>query len=274
MLSNPPLPFPGNKRNFKSKLIPELKAKFSNEFIFVDLFGGSGYLSYITKQTFPEARVIYNDYDYYINRLSHINETNKQLKDIKGIIGEHNKNIKLDDDTKDKIINYIKELIANNQYIDYITISSYICFSNNVFDNFEQLIKAPFYNRLPKKELRATDYLEGLEIVHLDYKELIDKYKNEDKIVFYLDPPYLASEKRVYGNKMWDLKTYLDLFKLLHGAKYWVFFTNGESFIIDLLKYMDTIIDDKNKLFKDVIIYDRVNHNGGHAKYTDIMIIK
>ena len=33
--------------------------------VFVDLFGGSGLLSHITKRCKPEATVIYNDFDNY-----------------------------------------------------------------------------------------------------------------------------------------------------------------------------------------------------------------
>ena len=40
--------------------------------VFVDLFGGSGLLSHITKYYHPESRVIYNDFDNYRHRINNI----------------------------------------------------------------------------------------------------------------------------------------------------------------------------------------------------------
>ena len=58
------MPFMGQKRRFVSDFKEALKL-FDNSKIFVDLFGGSGLLSYVTKQERPDARVIYNDFDDY-----------------------------------------------------------------------------------------------------------------------------------------------------------------------------------------------------------------
>lgn len=59
---NPPLPFYGKKSNFKeilSQIAMEMKGH--DEFIFIDLFGGSLYLSYLFKSFFPNYQVISND---------------------------------------------------------------------------------------------------------------------------------------------------------------------------------------------------------------------
>lgn len=59
-----PLPFMGQKRMFAKEFIKVLK-HYPDNAVFVDLFGGSGLLSHITKCQKPEATVIYNDYDDY-----------------------------------------------------------------------------------------------------------------------------------------------------------------------------------------------------------------
>lgn len=41
----------------------------------VDVFGGSGLLSHTVKRIKPKARVIYNDFDGYSERLKHIDDT-------------------------------------------------------------------------------------------------------------------------------------------------------------------------------------------------------
>ncbi|MWQ46174.1 hypothetical protein F9874_11620, partial [Glaesserella parasuis] len=42
----------------------------------VDVFGGSGLLSHTAKQLKPQARVIYNDFDHYAERLRYIPDIN------------------------------------------------------------------------------------------------------------------------------------------------------------------------------------------------------
>ncbi len=59
-----PLPFQGQKRRFYTEFKVALK-QFSDCPMFVDLFGGSGLLSHWVKQQFPDATVIYNDFDCY-----------------------------------------------------------------------------------------------------------------------------------------------------------------------------------------------------------------
>lgn len=77
-----PLPFQGQKRMFLPQFKESLK-DFQDKTVFVDLFGGSGLLSHTIKRQRPDARVIYNDFDYYTERLKHIDDTNKLLAEIR-----------------------------------------------------------------------------------------------------------------------------------------------------------------------------------------------
>lgn len=63
-----PLPFVGQKRMFAREYIKVLE-QFKDSTVFVDLFGGSGLLSHITKRMRPDAKVVYNDFDNYRKRL-------------------------------------------------------------------------------------------------------------------------------------------------------------------------------------------------------------
>ena len=90
MLTKPPLSFIGNKSKYKKIFIEVLKRNFNDQYIYVDLFGGSGYLSYVVKYIFPNAKVIYNDYDNYLDRVKHISDTNNIIQDINKIFNEDN----------------------------------------------------------------------------------------------------------------------------------------------------------------------------------------
>ena len=80
-----PLPFVGQKRMFAREFIKVLK-QYPEDTVFVDLFGGSGLLSHITKCQKPDATVIYNDFDGYRNRLMHIPQTNHLLADLRKMV--------------------------------------------------------------------------------------------------------------------------------------------------------------------------------------------
>ena len=106
-----PLPFQGQKRNF----IKHFRELIKNEFrahrngVFIDAFGGSGLLSHNIKQIYPNARVIYNDYDNYSERLANIEVTNEILQAIEPITKKYKKNEKVSGEDREKIIkNYGK----------------------------------------------------------------------------------------------------------------------------------------------------------------------
>ncbi len=59
-----PLPFQGQKRRF-TKYFEKALDNYPDTAIYVDLFGGSGLLSHVVKSKYPNAKVIYNDFDDY-----------------------------------------------------------------------------------------------------------------------------------------------------------------------------------------------------------------
>ena len=79
-----PLPFMGQKRMFAKEFVKVL-GQFRDKTVFVDLFGGSGLLSHITKCQRPDATVVYNDFDGYNRRLQAIPQTNALLADLREI---------------------------------------------------------------------------------------------------------------------------------------------------------------------------------------------
>lgn len=80
-----PLPFVGQKHMFAREFIQVLK-RYPDDAVFVDLFGGSGLLSHITKYQKPGATVVYNDFDNYRQRLENIPRTNVLLDKIRAVV--------------------------------------------------------------------------------------------------------------------------------------------------------------------------------------------
>ena len=57
----------------------------------IDTFGGSGLLSHVAKQLKPKARVIYNDFDGYAERLAHIDDINALRAQLYAAVGNAKK---------------------------------------------------------------------------------------------------------------------------------------------------------------------------------------
>lgn len=69
-----PLPFVGQKRMFLNQFAQILQDNIEGDgegWTIIDVFGGSGLLAHTAKQLKPQARVIYNDFDGYSERLRH-----------------------------------------------------------------------------------------------------------------------------------------------------------------------------------------------------------
>ena len=267
MLSRPPLNFLGNKKIYRKELFDIFK-QYSKEFIYLDLFGGSGYLSYIAKQACPDNRIIYNDFDYYSERIEHIKETQTILDEIKTITDEAGieNNKKIDKETSNEIKRLLKNKEQQGEFVDWITISSQICFSMNIRKNYEELKKSTLYNRLKKTPLESSsDYLNGLEIVHKDWKELYNEFKDEDKIVYLIDPPYQNTLTEQYKTDI-SFEDSLQLLDILHNKNNVYYFTCSKSDMLLLYLW-------KYSKFDTEIITNKTG-GGTHKSYDDVCLYK
>ena len=266
-----PLPFVGQKRMFAREFIQVLK-RYPDDAVFVDLFGGSGLLSHITKYRKPGASVVYNDFDNYRQRLENIPRTNVLLDKIRAVVASVPRRKFLPKKTKETILRLIEQEEHRYGYVDYITLSSSLLFSMKYATNLEELRKETFYNTVRKCDYNpCLDYLDGLEIVSCDYKELFNKYKDMPDVVFLIDPPYLSTEVGTYTMN-WGLSDYLDVLQTLVGTNY-IYFTSNKSSIIELCDW----IGKNNALGNPFIGSEKVEFNAHmnyNSSYTDIMLYK
>lgn len=138
--------------------------------------------------------------------------------------------------------------------------------------NLKDLQKESFYNNIRKQDYPlCTDYLNGLEIVSCDYKELVKKYKNLLNVVFLVDPPYLSTEVGTYRMN-WRLSDYLDELAILVDKSF-IYFTSNKSSILELCCWMGNHPNIGNPFnnAKKEEFNARMNYN---STYTDIMLYK
>ena len=265
-----PLPFVGQKRMFAQKFKEVLK-EYPDNSVFVDLFGGSGRLSHITKRDKPNATVIYNDYDNYRMRFNNINRTNALLSDLRKLTIDCPRQKLIPEPIRGLILERLRQEETTG-FVDYITISSSLLFSMKYCMNLKDLQKESFYNNIRKQDYPlCTDYLNGLEIVSCDYKELVKKYKNLPNVVFLVDPSYLSTEVGTYRMN-WRLSDYLDVLSILVDKSF-IYFTSNKSSILELCCWMGNHPNIGNPFnnAKKEEFNARMNYN---STYTDVMLYK
>lgn len=225
-----------------------------NDTIFIDLFGGSFYLSYLAKQVYPKCKVICNDYDNYRERLENISTTNKILSEIR----EEVKDTKHGDKLNDTQTENIRKIIKSQKYIDYITLSSNLFYSGYVAYDVDDLFKNVFWNKISKGyKADVEDYLSGIEFVKSDWYDLFSEYRGKDNVVFIADPPYGLTYCGGYKDA-WDmLKTYKTL-EILKQKRF-VYFTSSKTGLIELIDYLNDTYKEDIQYKKEIIKRSNVN---------------
>lgn len=230
-----PLPFVGQKRMFAKEYIKVL-GEIEGAKVFVDLFGGSGLLSHITKRQRPDATVVYNDYDNYCRRLEYISRTNNMIDRLHDILVDVPRLKIIPKPIKERVLDMMAKEEAETGFVDYITLSTSLLFSMKYATTLDEMRKHTMYNRIKHSGYDAEGYLDGLEIESCDYRQLFDKYKDRDDVIFLVDPPYLSTDVGTY-NMYWKLSDYLDVLNVLIGHRY-VYFTSNKSSIIELCDWL------------------------------------
>lgn len=237
--NKPPLAFMGNKRNMLKRIKQVLQdmqgdGYINDETIFLDVFGGSGLISHNIKQWYPKNRVIWNDYDNYQKRLDGISDTEILRAKIYEVLQNEWYKDKLPDKQKQDILNLIQDFESKGHYIDYINLSTYLLFSGNYVYSLESLSKHSFYNRIAKEPLHAKGYLQGVERVQKDFKDLLDSYSHIQNKLLILDPPYLQTQAGNYKD-CFRLGQFFELIQIV--SRPYIFFGSENSDILESFEY-------------------------------------
>ena len=266
-----PLPFQGQKRFFAKEYANTLRqmAKTNNITTIVDLFGGSGLLSRIAKDTLPDCEVVYNDYDDFHKRIVAIPQTNKILADIRFMLSGVPKLQRLDNYMAQRVFEYLGNLDAP---IDYRTLSTSLLFSGQSASNLNEFRANTMYNKVKASNYNADNYLDGLSIIKCDYLELLNKYKDDPTVLFVIDPPYLSTDTKTYNSdKYWHLRDYLGVLKSLKGINF-IYFTSSKSQLIELAEWLGD--NYSANPFAGAEKITRHNTVNSKSSYEDIMLYR
>lgn len=267
---NAPLPFQGQKRRFARQL-EEMAMRQKDGTVFVDLFGGSGLVSHIIKHARPDCRVVYNDFDHFSERLANVGRTNEMLHALRPIVAEIPHKMRIVEPVRSAVLAEVEQWHKSG-FVDWITISSNLLFVMNYVGSYEEFAKMTFYNRVRVVDYDVSGYLEGVEIVSMDYRPLFDMFRDNEDVVFILDPPYLSTDCSTYNSAdYWRLSDYLDVLKCLQGTNY-VYYTSSKSSIVELAEFISRT-DLHDNPFKGATIYKHPV-KGIALNYEDMMLVK
>lgn len=269
--SSAPLPFMGQKRRFVRELKEVLK-RFDDVDVIVDLFGGSGLLAHVAKRECPEKRVVYNDYDGFCDRLANVPVTNEILRRLRPVIATVPPNKRVPQEQHDKILSIIAGYEKKGCYVDYLTLSASILFSGKWVKTYQELAKQTMYNVIKQSDYNVDGYLDGLEVVHADYREVFAAFPDKEKTLFLIDPPYLSTEVGSY-ECYWKLGDYLDVLKLLVETRY-IYFTSNKSQIVELCWWLNDNAALIRNPFDGAETHKRYNNLNYNSGFTDIMLVK
>ena len=220
-----------------AKQFIEVIKQYPKGTVFVDLFGGSGLLSHITKHYHPDSRVVYNDFDNYRLRIYNIPRTNRLLSLIRPIADRYPRHKPITGEDRERIFALLEQEERETGFLDFITLSSSLMFSMKYKMSIEGMRGETLYNNVRKADYApCPDYLAGLEIVSCDYRDLFETFKDTPGVVFLVDPPYLSTDVGTY-RMYWRLADYLDVLSVLPGHNF-VYFTSEKSSITELCEWM------------------------------------
>jgi site-specific DNA-adenine methylase len=263
-----PLPFQGQKRKFTKEFAIALE-KYPSNGVYIDLFGGSGLLSHTVKMVYPDARVVYNDFDGFRNRIEAIPKTNKLLADLRFILADCGRDQKILNGHKMKVIELLTAADRAG-YVDWITLSSSLKFAMNYGSCLKDFVNDTLYNKVRMSDYDASGYLEGVEVVCTNYRDLYGRHRDVEKVVFLVDPPYLSTDTATYGsNGYWKLKDYLDVLQVISDRDYF-YFTSNKSQIVELCEWISSVSATANPFegaYKTTVS-TTTSYNSG---YVDIM---
>ena len=238
----------------------------------IDVFGGSGLLSHAAKRIKPKARVIYNDFDGYSDRLKHISDINR-LREIlyQTVDGIIPKNKRVSKHLKQEIINKINGFKG---FLDLNSLSSWLLFSGQQVASLDELYSKDFWHCIRQSDYpEAIGYLDGIEVIRESFHVLLPKFKDNPKTLFILDPPYLCTRQESYKQATYfDLIDFLRLINLTRPP--YIFFSSTKSEFIRFIEYTQEQRVDNWESFagaKRIVVNASASYSG---KYEDNLIYK
>ena len=240
----------GNKKNEYNKYLKKIILdNINKDTFFIEPFCGSAVISYNLYMT-NNINCMINDIDHF--RIKFYND----CKDINymNTINNNLSNIK----NKDDFNKYVDKKLMNKDYNSYIYSKLITSFRYGMY-----------HDKMKIKLLNMcwNDFLNNCIITNNDWRFVMDKYKDVENCIIYLDPPYLNSHNAYYINyddkyddnnkKIDNTLIYIDILNYLNISKCKILMSINDNAITRYL-YKDYIKNSYN-----------INYNYSHINKED-----
>lgn len=207
--------YPGGKtklvQNIMSCIRNTMDSMLDTDFTFVDVFVGGGSISLGVVNNFPNAKIVVNDIDEYIYAFWKVMCTQESLQELLSYISQYkNPTIKnfnaLREESKHGNLD-IAEKAFLSIFFNRTTFSG--IFKSGPIGGFDQSGDYKIGCRYNASKMASmvgliSDKLSSMkaECFCEDYLTIINRYKNNENIILYLDPPYMKQGKQLYNYYM------------------------------------------------------------------------
>ncbi|OOH84840.1 hypothetical protein BMT54_12115, partial [Pasteurellaceae bacterium 15-036681] len=159
-------------------------------------------------------------------------------------------------------------------YKDLNSLASWLLFSGQQVGTLEELFEQGFWHCIRQSDYPvANGYLDGLEIISESFHSLLPRFKDKEKVLLVLDPPYLCTRQESYKQATYfDLIDFLRLVNLIKPP--YIFFSSTKSEFIRFLEYMQEDKKDNWQTFEDckrIIVKASASYSGA---YEDNLVYK
>lgn len=224
-----PIPYYGNKKRMLAEL-GMLYPKPSSYDTFIDVFGGGGTVILNYPFMSGQKNLIYNDLDPNLVELMKIIKDKeiplKTLYDVEYSENEFEQAKEVLENSTDKIERARAKFIISSQSFE----ATQIAFSRKSTDTV-------YRDRMIRNLSIARERLKNVSISNENAFEIVEKYKDSETTMLYLDPPYIKDLRLIYNCYKYELadELHVKLVEIIKNCKCKIMLSGYSSELYDSL---------------------------------------
>jgi len=232
--------YAGNKRNEIKNLYPYLN--FENINTIIEPYAGTSVISYYISSLHPHLKIILNDNNKYLKEIYDIIQDDEKVEEFEKEINDIKETIK----TKADYMNVINQKNIYGWFIGdkYYAIHSRQC---PIGYRDESMLKKPFKLR----DYKIFDFYKNpnVSFTSEDGINIYEKYKNNEKCMIIMDPPYISACNCFYIDESMNIYEHLND-NNINECKAKIYLILENQWIIKLLFKTNNILFEYDKKYE------------------------
>jgi len=263
-MSHFPIFYMGNKRKEFKYIEPLLN--FDGIENIIELFCGSSAISFNIWLKHPHLNFYLNDNYTNLINIYNLLKTN-DINDIYDKLNEYK--LKYNDPIEYKKFAKSFQSFESIDPIIYMFLRKSSRFRMGENLKIEHHFSTKLFGKPNKHQLKFIEFIRSpnVHISNDDWSVLFDKFKNDDKTIFFFDPPYIDSDNSFYNNKGSNKYDY-NVYEFFNQNKINTF-NSHIYFILELIDKNTTIFGNDNIITIYDKIYGNTHKKTKHAIYSN-----